>query len=195
MAQSSELQRHLLTGLIALAIAGLPAADALAAKGGKGGGNAGGGNGGDPEPVYTADGALINGGPIDSTNISFNDIIFRPSAGFTFDLAVFDLSNCENFSAATTGTLVLTPGDSAAEEGAAELRFGFQGLLTNEKTAQYYLTMSGVMDPISWPPTTATTTMAFDYWEIAAENKKNQRSDCEGFGGTDVEFTIYRSSP
>jgi hypothetical protein len=37
-------------------------------------------------------------------------------------------------------------------------------------------TMSG-----DWPPTDVTT-MTFTSWELFAENRKSQRSDCEGDG-------------
>lgn len=188
-----SINKTILSAFIAMACASVPISDALAKKGGGGGGNAGGGNGGDPEPVYTAAGDLIDLAAIDSTNLSFDDIIFRPSAGFQLDLGGFNLDNCSNFGW-TTGTLVLTSGDSAAPEGSAELRFGFQGSLTNGKSAQYFLIMNGVMDT-AWPPTAATTTMGFDGWEIAAENRKDQRNDCEGAGDVDAAFTIYQSSP
>ena len=143
-----------------LLMAGISIAGSAFAKsgGGKGGGNAGGGNGGADEIVYSAAGDLVNEPAvyIDSTNLNFDEIIFRPSAGFSLDLSGFDVSGpdapytaenpdpCSNFSSATTGTLVLGPGDSAAT-GSAELRFGFQGLLSDgSNTVQHYLVMHGV---------------------------------------------------
>lgn len=161
--------------------------------GGNGGGNAGGGNGGEDEAVYSAAGNLINlpaAGYIDSTNLNFGDIIFRPSAGFTFDLSGFDVSldpddpldPCDNFSDTTTGTLVLAAGDSA-NPGSAQLRLGFQGLLSDgSKTVQHYLVMNGTMSG-DWPPSGSDTTeLTFTDWSIAAENKKSQRNDCAGDG-------------
>lgn len=174
-----------------LLMAGISIAGSAFAKsgGGKGGGNAGGGNGGADEIVYSAAGDLVNepaAGYIDSTNLNFDDIIFRPSAGFTFDLSGFDVNGpdgpCTNFSATTTGTLVLGPGDSAAP-GSAELRFGFQGLLSDgSNTVQHYLVMHGVMSG-AWPPVGSDVTMLeFTDWSIEAENKKSQRNDCAGDG-------------
>lgn len=168
---------------------------AMAAKGGKGGGNAGGGNSGEPEPVYRAAGDLIDVpavGYIDSTNLSFDDIIFRPSAGFTMDLGGFSVldpggGSCTGFSSTTTGTLVLAPGDVAATGSPAELRFGFQGQLSSNgvktgKTVQHYLIMQGTMDG-SWPPLSSPETyLTFTSWSISAENKNSQKSDCEGDG-------------
>ena len=84
-----KINKTLLVFLMSIACAGLATTDALAKKGGKGG-NAGSGDGGEPEPVYSAAGDLINepvAGYIDSTNLSFDSIIYRPSANFTFDLS------------------------------------------------------------------------------------------------------------
>ena len=169
---------------------------------GNGGGNGGGGNGGEDEIVYSAAGDLINepaAGYIDSTNLNFADIIFRPDAGFTLDLNGFDVNGpdgpCANFSATTTGSLVLGPGDSAAPES-AELRFGFQGLLSDgSNTVQHYLVMHGTMSG-DWPPTGSDTTeFTFTDWSIEAENKKSQRSDCAGDGdGVAVLIDLWVST-
>ena len=173
-----------------LLLAGISfAGSALAKGGGKGGGNAGSGNGGADEIIYSAAGDLINepvAGYIDSTNLNFEDIIFRGSAGFTMDLNGFDVNGpngaCTNFSATTTGTLVLGPGDSASP-GSAKLRFGFQGLLSDgSKTVQHYLVMNGTMSG-DWPPAgAATTELTFTDWSIEAENNRAKQSDCAGDG-------------
>jgi hypothetical protein len=146
-------------------------------------------------------------GYIDSTNLSFDDIIFRPSAGFTFNLNGFDVSGpespCEdlsnsgqptNFSDSMTGTLVLAPGDSA-KPYSAELRFGFQGMLSDgSKTAQHYLVMNGTMNT-DWPPTETNELMAtrleFTDWSIEAEKKNAQNNDCDGFGDIDPSDPLY----
>lgn len=199
MKRISNINRIIISFMFSVACLGAPYSDALAAKGGggKGGGNAGGG--GDPEPVYTAAGDLINAVSIDSTNLSFDEIIFRPSANFTFDLSGFTVvgppgSYCPGFDSDTTGTLVLSPGDSAAQDS-AELRFGFQGDLSdNGNTVQHFLIMQGSMDG-DWPPT-GVTTLTFYSWELAAENKKAQRSDCEGDGnGLNVIIGIAPAAP
>ncbi len=203
----TDKSRVLISTIItmALLLAGLSIAGGAFAKpgGGKGGGNAGGGNGGEDEPVYSAAGYLINepfAGFIDSTNLSFDDIIFRPSASFTLDLSGFDVDGpnapCINFSDTTTGTLVLSPGDSA-NPGSAELRFGFQGLLSDgSTTAQHYLRMNGTMNG-DWPPSSIhTTELEFTDWSIAAENKNSQRKDCAGDGtGLSVLIDIWVASP
>jgi hypothetical protein len=199
MTRISNINRIIVGFIFSLACIGAPYNDALAAKGGggKGGGNAGGG--GDPEPVYTAAGDLINAASIDSTNLSFDEIIFRPSANFTFDLSGFTVagppgSYCPGFDSDTTGTLVLSPGDSAVQDS-AELRFGFQGDLSdNGNTVQHFLIMQGSKDG-DWPPT-GVTTMTFSSWELSAENKKSQRSDCEGEGdGLSVIIGIALAAP
>jgi hypothetical protein len=190
-----------ITFLVALIIS----QDALAGKGGNGGGNAGGGNGGDPEPVYSAYGPLLDvpdAGFINSTNLNFDEIIFRPGADFTVDLSGFSVSDpgggsCSNFSNTTTGTLVLAPGDAAAPES-AELRFGFQGQLSDGgKTVQHYLVMQGGMSG-AWPPASFpdTTELTFTSWSISAENKKSQKNDCEGSGiGALVLMDIWLATP
>jgi hypothetical protein len=161
--------------------------------GGKGGGNAGSGDGGEETPVYTAAGDLISN-PIDSTNLNFDEIIFRPDAGFTFNLSGFPVSDpnnggaCLPFSAAQTGTLVLAPADSASS-WTAELRFGFQGQLSDGgNSVQHFLVMHGHMSG-AWMPT-GTTTLELYEWSIAAENKKSQRSDCEGSGNLTAPVII-----
>ena len=41
--------------------------------------------------------------------------------------------------------------------------------------------MTGSYDPLNWPPTADNpATLTFEYWEMAAENRKAQRKDCEG---------------
>jgi hypothetical protein len=186
----------LFPALIGLVLALTPAAEVFAKKGN---GNAGSGNGGDPEPVYTAAGDLINAESIDSTNLNFEDIIFRPSANFTFDLSGFAVSDpgggsCPGFSADTVGTLVLGPGDSSVENS-AELRFSFQGQLADDgKFDGHYLTMQGKRQG-AWPPT-GVTTLTFTSWDLSASNKKSQREDCEGAGdGVAVIIGIAPASP
>lgn len=199
MTRISTQENILVNTFLALVLALSCSTGAFAAKGGggKGGGNAGSGDGGGETPVYTADGDLLSNA-VDSTNLSFDDIIFRPSAGFTFDLSGFTPvsgpnGTCAPYSNVQTGTLVLTTGDSASP-GSAELRFGFQEQLTNGKTVQHYLIMQGTMDG-NWPPT-GTTLMTFTSWEIAAENKNAQRDDCDGAGdGMSVLFGIGPATP
>ena len=189
----------------ALAYAGTAVSSALAKDGqgrnggGNGGGNAGGGKGGDPEAVYTAAGDLINADSIDSTNLNFDEIIFRPSADFTFDLSGFGVADpgggyCPGFDSETTGTLVLAPGDSAIPDS-AELRFGFQGQLSdNGKIVQHFLVMQGTLSG-DWPPTDVTT-LTFSSWELFAENRKSRRSDCQGEGdGLQVIIGISPATP
>lgn len=185
--ESKNLKRAMVTSCLMSAL--LVAGSTLAKPPGKGGGNAGGGNGGEPEPVYSAAGDLIKepaAGYIDSTNLNFDEVIFRPSADFTFDLSGFDVNGptgpCTNFSDTTSGTLVLAPGDSA-NPGSAELRFGFQGLLSDgSKTVQHYLVMNGTLSG-NWPPSgTDITEFSFTDWSIAAERKSAWSKDCDGDG-------------
>jgi hypothetical protein len=214
MIRNSGLNRVLIGIFVAAALAAAPAGSALAKKDkGGGGGNAGGGNSGEPEPVYSATDDFEDGsgnpleglidepapGVIDSTNLSFDDIIFRPEANFTFDLSGFPVSDpdsggsCVNFGK-ETGTLVLTSGDSAAP-GSAELRFGFQGQLSGGgKTVQHFLVMSGAMVG-DWPPTSNGTELTFTNWALAAENKRSQKSDCEGDGALEYVVDVWLSSP
>lgn len=188
MTHRSFINKILLAVFVSLVCASAPLADALAGNGG-GKGQPGNGNGAEPEPLYRANEVevvgegLINGDPIDSTNLHLDKITFRPSAGFTVNLSGFPVEDpdssgdCPGFGAETTGTMTLTTGDLGPPD--AELRFGFQGQLSNDgDTVQYYLVMRGTMVG-NWLPTTITE-LTFDSWEIFAENKKSQRSDCEG---------------
>lgn len=195
-----KLEKTLGLAGICIAVILAPTSGLLAKKSG-GGGNAGSGNGGDPEPVYTASGDLIEASEIDSTNLNFDDIIFRPGAGFTLNLSAFGPlsdpdSNGEcpwSYSANTTGTLVLGPGDSASDNS-ARLRFGFQGQLSNNgETVQYYFNMQGSMTG-DWPPTDVTT-LEFSSWDISAENRKSQKSDCQGDGVLSESVIIGVAAP
>jgi hypothetical protein len=182
--------------VLALAISIAIVPNALAKKGG----NAGGGNGGDPEPQYYTVGDLA----IDavSTNLSFEDIIFRATQVDLSEFAVSDPNNggsCPGFDL-TTGTLVLAPRDSAVP-GSATLRFGFQGHLSGGgKFTQYFLELDGEITDGDWPPVDSdVTSMRYSTWSISAENRKSRKSDCEGDGdfaaGNEVLVAITPYTP
>ena len=80
------------------------------------------------------------------------------------------------------GTLVVKP-RSNTDLVDADLISYFPYTLDSGEQVTYKFTMQGTFeDPANWPPSTANpfTTVSFDYWEYAAENKKAQRQDCAG---------------
>ena len=55
-------------------------------------------------------------------------------------------------------------------------------------------------DPQNWPPAPGTSsTVAFDFWEFFAENKKARRQDCAGESdflgeGERLSFTVSQAA-
>jgi hypothetical protein len=181
--------------------------------GGGGGGNAGGGSK-DPDPKYLAEWDLLildvdQAGeviPAESTSLNFDDIIFRDTEVDLNGFGVSDPENPNNICSGfgqTPGTLVLGPSNEVAD--LAKLTFWFKGQLSsddgnNGKVVQYLLSMEeGSMSTededenplaeVEWPPSgTNVTFLTYSSWKISAENKKSQRSDCQG--GTDLDVII-----
>ena len=79
------------------------------------------------------------------------------------------------------GIFVIHP-ISSTNPAAVEMTFRYNGFLDNDEQAAHILTMTGSFDePDNWPPTVddPETTLTFNYWGLAAENRKAQRKDCE----------------
>ena len=84
------------------------------------------------------------------------------------------------------GIMVLKP-KSRKVPDIARLEYWFKGkLLESEDVVTYLLVMEGKFEPDNWPPTDFTT-VSFNYWELAAENKWAQRRDCAGAFGDDLD--------
>lgn len=95
----------------------------------------------------------------------------------------------------TNGIFVIHP-ISSTNPGAVEMTFRFSGFLDNDEQAAHILSMTGSFDePPNWPPTVddPETTLTFEYWEMAAENRKAQRKDCSGSRDYNVpgSWTVY----
>ena len=79
----------------------------------------------------------------------------------------------------------------------ARLEYWFKGeLLESGDVVTYLLVMEGKFDePDNWPPTDFTT-VSFNYWELAAENKWAQRQDCAGaFGDALYPWSVTVTRP
>jgi hypothetical protein len=168
--------------LLVLAASILIIPDALAGKPDKPGG---GGNGGGGDPVfYSADSFDLGFGAVDSNGTDSTQLVFPNTPvnlGFT---------GCDYATGFSNGHLVLQP-ESSKNPVTATLTFWFKGTLNNGDVVSYRLYMTGDFSDFSdWPPADSSQ-LDFDYWEVAAENKKAQRQDCEGSGGPALEpFTV-----
>jgi len=142
------------------------------------------------DAVFTADSDLIVG-PIDSYSVDHDwQIVFRHTemnlSGFTvsYDSGVAcPPHNPEK------GIMVLRP-KSRKNPMVARLDYWFQSELESGELVTHLFLMEGVFDePGNWPPseTDPVTTLTFNQWEVAAENKWAQRQDCAG-GTTEEDF-------
>jgi hypothetical protein len=92
----------------------------------------------------------------------------------------------------TDGIFVIYP-ISSTNPAAVEMTFRYNGFLDNDEQAAHILTMTGSFDePDNWPPTVddPETTLTFNYWGLAAENRKAQRKDCERSYAWGGEWTV-----
>lgn len=147
----------------------------------------GGTGGGDQDPVFTAESLNPDIPPVDSYSLDPGGVIVYREA--TVDLSQFwgtnsDSSICNH--GVRTGTLSTRP-KSSQDPDIAVVRFGFRSELDNGKEAHHVFVMEGVFDePLNYPPSEADpeTTLTLEYWELHAEQKKAQRSDCAGESGS-----------
>jgi hypothetical protein len=143
-----------------------------------------------PPPVFT----VYSGGLIDPAIDSYSmgrdwQIVFRDAymelSEFVGRNSLGDYCN-HGF---RPGIIVLKP-KSRKNPLIAKLEFWFHSELESGESAPHLFIMEGVFDePGNWPPTEADphTTLTFNYWEVAAENKWAQRQDCAG-GTTEEEY-------
>ena len=133
------------------------------------------------DPLFTANSELIQ---YIEPNPADNDwqIVFRHTV---MDLTQFTCSYDGGESIThepDRGIMVLKP-KSRKVPAVARLEYWFQSDLESGDTVTYLFFMEGVFDdPDNWPPsdTNPETTLTFNYWEVAAENKWAQRQDCAG---------------
>ena len=152
--------------------------------------NGGGTSGGDEDPVFSAEGVIMDFSTdpptefsglfaeVDSHSLDPGDVIvFR---GVTVDLSAFDArSGCSH--GVKTGTLSTRP-KSSEDPDVAVVRFGFRSeLLKPGQEAHHILVMEGSFVG-NWPPllNEVTSLEDFYYWNLEAEQKKAQRDDCAG---------------
>lgn len=165
--------------------------------------NGGGSSGGDQDPIFTAAGVDLSSVPpallfsdVDSHSLDPGDVIVYRNV--TMDLTGFDnLAGCNH--GVRTGTLSTKP-KSNEDPHIAVVRFGFSSFLESGKEAHHILIMEGSFgDQYNWPPSLGNpaTLHNFIYWDLAAEQKKSQRSDCSGNSDEDGlgggwEITVTR---
>lgn len=144
-----------------------------AAKGGNG--NPGGGE----DPVFTVESSVPLIPAVDSYSLDRGGhIVFRNAE---MDLSEFSGTNADGacHHGFNEGTLTLKP-KSDKNPAVARLHFWFKGRLDSGALVTHLFAMEGDFnDPGDWPPSD-TTSITFDYWEVAAENRKAQRQDCAG---------------
>jgi len=175
--------------LLILATSILVVPDSLAKKGGNGGGGGGGNGGGGADPDFTAASADPVIPAIGSYSLDTGgQIVFRNAQMdlFQFEGILKNGDSCNhwdlNYGSLNDGTLVLKP-KSSNNPTTAVLSFWFQSVLESGDTVMHLFTMEGEFDAQDdWPPSVENpvTAVMFNYWEVAAENKKAQRQDCAG---------------
>jgi hypothetical protein len=147
------------------------------------------------DPVFTAhslDPIIV---PIDSHSLDHDwQIVFRHQ-----DIDLYQFKGlwdtlpglCEHDP--LQGIMVLKP-KSKKIPVVARLEYWFQDELVSGETVTHLFFMEGVFDEQdNWPPsdTDPVTTLTFNYWEVAAENKWAQRQDCAGeFSGSGGPWKI-----
>ena len=134
-----------------------------------------------PPAVFTVDSvALIE--PVDSYSMDRDwQIVFRDAVMHLDQFGgTNSLGPCSH--GTRPGIIVLKP-KSRKNPLIAKLEFWFMSELESGDSVSHLFVMEGVfVEPGNWPPTEADphTSLEFNYWEVAAENKWAQRQDCAG---------------
>jgi hypothetical protein len=137
--------------------------------------------------------------PIDSHGVNKLQIVFRHTEMDLAELTDGNLfydrdGSCTLERPSGQGIMVLRP-ETKKVPSIARLEYWFEGQLKSHDVVTYLLVMEGELDPDNWPPTEYPTTLPFNYWELAAENKWAQRQDCagdSGDGSAPWEVTVER---
>lgn len=142
-----------------------------------------------PPPVFTVYSEGLIDPAVDSYSMDRDwQIVFRDAYMELSEFVGTD-SNGECNHGFRPGIIVLKP-KSRKNPLIAKLEFWFPSELESGDTVSHLFIMEGVFDePGNWPPTEVdpSTSLTFNYWEVAAENKWAQRQDCAG-GTTEEEY-------
>ena len=149
------------------------------------------------DPVFTAFSDNPPIAPIDSHSLdNGGQIVFRHTE---MDLSQFEGSDaagdeCFLRRPADNGILVLKP-KSRKVATVARLEYWFQAELDSGDTVTHLFVMEGEFENMDdWPPLgdETETTLTFNSWEFAAENKWAQRQDCAGesYDFSDPPWTV-----